>query len=116
NPPPPASFRSTRRRAVRPHRLEAQDTALSRLKHGFESRWGHHLKTPVFLRNLRRLRRAAETSENRRIAPNHPAAWQGNGSGFLKRFLSTTATCSTTVLTREPSLPRCGRCGAREDE
>src|SRR5437762_719412 len=37
NPPPPATlFR-------RPHRLEAQDTALSRLKHGFESRWGHHL-------------------------------------------------------------------------
>jgi hypothetical protein len=29
--------------AARPHRLEAQDTALSRLKHGFESRWGHHL-------------------------------------------------------------------------
>src|SRR5262249_6393936 len=28
----------------RPHRLEAQDTALSRLKHGFESRWGHHSK------------------------------------------------------------------------
>src|ERR671918_1768374 len=25
----------------RPHRLEAQDTALSRRRHGFESRWGH---------------------------------------------------------------------------
>jgi hypothetical protein len=24
-----------------PHRLEAQDTALSRRRHGFESRWGH---------------------------------------------------------------------------
>src|SRR5262249_17838928 len=34
----------------RPHRLEAQDTALSRLKHGFESRWGHHLETHVVTR------------------------------------------------------------------
>src|SRR2546427_6806295 len=35
NPPPPAN------KFGWPHRLEAQDTALSRLKHGFESRWGH---------------------------------------------------------------------------
>src|SRR5512132_381318 len=50
NPPPPASFggdlttvvRDAVRFTRRPHRLEAQDTALSRLKHGFESRWGHH--------------------------------------------------------------------------
>ena len=28
-------------RLVSPHRLEAQDTALSRRRHGFESRWGH---------------------------------------------------------------------------
>ena len=34
----------------RPHRLEAQDTALSRLKHGFESRWGHHSNDQGFLR------------------------------------------------------------------
>ena len=27
--------------AVRPHRLEDQDAALSRLKQGFESPWGH---------------------------------------------------------------------------
>ena len=26
-----------------PHRPEAQDVALSRPKHGFESRWGRHL-------------------------------------------------------------------------
>jgi hypothetical protein len=26
----------------RPHRPEAQDVALSRPKHGFESRWGRH--------------------------------------------------------------------------
>jgi hypothetical protein len=30
-------------RLVSPHRLEAQDTALSRRRHGFESRWGHLL-------------------------------------------------------------------------
>ena len=30
-------------RLVSPHRLEAQDTALSRRRHGFESRWGHRL-------------------------------------------------------------------------
>lgn len=29
-----------------PHRLAAQDVALSRLKRGFESRWGHH-KPPM---------------------------------------------------------------------
>ena len=28
-------------RLASPHRLEAQDTALSRRRHGFESRWGH---------------------------------------------------------------------------
>src|ERR1043165_4020426 len=28
---------------MRPHRLEAQDTALSRRQHGFESRWGRHI-------------------------------------------------------------------------
>src|SRR5205823_5619290 len=39
NPPPPASSKG-----ARPHRLEAQDTALSRLKHGFESRWGHQCR------------------------------------------------------------------------
>ena len=30
-----------------PHRLEAQDTALSRRRHGFESRWGHLRGDPV---------------------------------------------------------------------
>jgi hypothetical protein len=30
-----------------PHRLEAQDTALSRRRHGFESRWGHGGGDPV---------------------------------------------------------------------
>jgi hypothetical protein len=34
SPPPGAGAR-------RPHRLAAQDTALSRRRHGFESRWGH---------------------------------------------------------------------------
>ena|SRR3712207_4727944 len=29
-----------------PHRLEAQDTALSRRRHGFESRWGHNRGRP----------------------------------------------------------------------
>ena len=28
--------------SARPHRPEAQDVALSRPKHGFESRWGRH--------------------------------------------------------------------------
>src|SRR5712692_4564733 len=44
NPPPPANPSVP---PARPHRLEAQDTALSRLKHGFESRWGHQI---VFVR------------------------------------------------------------------
>ena len=44
NPPPPATHSlGVRALFARPHRLEAQDTALSRLKHGFESRWGHQL-------------------------------------------------------------------------
>ena len=30
-----------RQRLLRPYRLEAKDTALSRRQHGFESRWGH---------------------------------------------------------------------------
>ena len=35
--------------ARRPHRLAAQDGALSRLKQGFESPWGHnHPKTGWF--------------------------------------------------------------------
>ena len=29
-----------------PHRLEAQDTALSRRRHGFESHWGHLARIP----------------------------------------------------------------------
>ena len=68
-------------------------------KHGFESRWGHHPKSSEFLRNLGRLRRAAETSENRRIAPNPPAAWQRNGSGSSARrpaiFAATSGWFST---------------------
>src|SRR5262249_42880678 len=32
----------------RPHRPEAQDVALSRPKHGFESRWGRFFVTPNF--------------------------------------------------------------------
>src|SRR5207244_11221376 len=45
-PPPPASHSlGTGALFARPHRLEAQDTARSRLKHGFESRWGHHTKS-----------------------------------------------------------------------
>src|SRR3954453_331912 len=41
-----------RRRPARtcPHRPEAQDVALSRPKHGFESRWGRH---PPSTRNSR---------------------------------------------------------------
>ena len=34
----------------RPHRLVAQDTALSRRRHGFESRWGHARKMPFLAR------------------------------------------------------------------
>ena len=30
-----------------PHRLEAQDSALSRRQHGFESRWGRHSFSPL---------------------------------------------------------------------
>lgn len=29
---------------IRPYRLEAQDITLSRWKHGFESRWGYHMR------------------------------------------------------------------------
>src|SRR5712692_7786050 len=36
-----------------PHRPEAQDVALSRPKHGFESRWGRHLLTAIFLNTWR---------------------------------------------------------------
>ena len=32
---------------TRPHRLEDQDTALSRRRHGFEPRWGHEEDGPV---------------------------------------------------------------------
>src|SRR5207244_1846839 len=54
NPPPPAKL------LARPHRLEAQDTALSRLKHGFESRWGHHTNDQGFLRGLANFRHTVE--------------------------------------------------------
>jgi hypothetical protein len=39
-----SAFRAAPDRLIRPHRLEAQDSALSRRQHGFESRWGRHIK------------------------------------------------------------------------
>src|SRR4030095_16657801 len=38
----------------RPHRPEAQDVALSRPKHGFESRWGRQSRNPRTIYKLRR--------------------------------------------------------------
>src|SRR5262245_60105745 len=68
SPPPPAIFvsrvaRDAQAAIGRPHRLEAQDTALSRLKHGFESRWGHHREMPEKL---------GETAEKREVAQRLP--------------------------------------------
>jgi hypothetical protein len=40
--------------SARPHRPEAQDVALSRPKHGFESRWGRHSLTARFLHTWRK--------------------------------------------------------------
>lgn len=39
--PVPATGSVTAGRSVRPHRLAAKDIALSRRRHGFESRWGY---------------------------------------------------------------------------
>ena len=39
--------------AIRPHRLAAQDEALSRLKQGFESPWGHKIRLVRILAGLR---------------------------------------------------------------
>jgi hypothetical protein len=47
SPPVLAREKSRRFPIKRPHRLEAQDTALSRRRRGFESRWGHSRSTPV---------------------------------------------------------------------
>src|ERR1019366_7843050 len=38
---------------LRPHRLAAWDTALSRRRHGFESRWGHASVTVDGMRSCR---------------------------------------------------------------
>ena len=44
------------------------------------------------------MRRAAETSENPRIAPNHPAAWQRNGSGFRSAFVDVECGLNSASL------------------
>jgi hypothetical protein len=40
--------------STRPHRPEAQDVALSRPKHGFESRWGRQSRNLLTICKLRR--------------------------------------------------------------
>src|SRR5215470_19901627 len=62
NPPPPASSVAP---VARPHRLEAQDTALSRLKHGFESRWGHHVDFVDLFRSVFEEHRNVPRTRNR---------------------------------------------------
>jgi hypothetical protein len=42
-----------RKSGYRPHRLVAQDTALSRRRHGFESRWGHASRNSVVVERSR---------------------------------------------------------------
>src|ERR1700761_2405592 len=44
--PPGRTGKLTATSVTGPHRLVAQDTALSRRRHGFESRWGHRGPSP----------------------------------------------------------------------
>ena len=69
----------------RPHRPEAQDTALSRLRHGFESRWGRHFDFACGsrLRALGFRRAITMTVGARRLQP----------SGSEERSSSTDARC-----------------------
>ncbi len=76
----PLCWGSPRRRAPRvtaaaavtgPHRLVAQDTALSRRRHGFESRWGH--RRPV----------AGTDGPVEQLVSSPPC--QGGGRGFKSR-------------------------------
>ena len=64
--------------AACPHRLEAQDVALSRPKPGFESPWGHHIASPCGaacfcgarsngVRDLQRLQSGPKTSHSNPI-------------------------------------------------
>src|SRR5207245_8296772 len=94
NPPPPANkFRGAFGVAFvalgRPHRLEAQDTALSRLKHGFESRWGHHLKFTRLLRILAIFEGGARRPRKSRNHPESPPGmatkWQRFGACLYNR-------------------------------
>src|SRR5712692_2180819 len=77
NPPPPANPSVP---PARPHRLEAQDTALSRLKHGFESRWGHQANFAGFLLVSRIVRLVSRRRGIPRNTPESPpevaAEWQ----------------------------------------
>src|SRR5205823_4351700 len=87
NPPPPANrFVVGSGHAFSwPHRLEAQDTALSRLKHGFESRWGHHLKFPRVPRVITRLHDADATPAKALKSPLSPLSSATHGATKMPR-------------------------------
>src|SRR5690242_15594955 len=61
------------RRALRPHRLEAQDTALSRRRRGFEPRWGRHFQSKS--KNLGQHRGSSFESLSRPGAQAGATAW-----------------------------------------
>ncbi len=88
-------------------RLGAQDTALSRLKHGFESRWGHHRNGPSFFAFSLLFRRRDDAAQLRRNAPNHPPKWQRRGSTI--RSVDQVGQNSLLILggRDEPGRGRC---------
>ena len=60
--------------AFGPHRLAVQDVALSRRKHGFDSRWGHQTRRLRSSADGRRQRVLRSTGRDRLRAPAAPAS------------------------------------------
>ena len=124
-----------RKSGYRPHRLVAQDTALSRRRHGFESRWGHASRNSAVERpcsckatdgpvvkpgvhaalSRRRSRVRIPSGPQQRTAP--AVARPGSSVGMsarLKSGRSTVRSCPWPPRTRQLTPGPPGSCGASE--
>src|SRR5262245_16937271 len=76
--------------------------ALSRLKHGFESRWSHHPKTTWFLNLTRRSRQEPRTSDTPKSPISPPAGHQRPPA-----FLALVPASAVSLAARSSATRHC---------